>query len=318
MHCESEKCPLQAEYIGKHNVYSLLCPISKETMSTSYNKQVCGYVHYFQDNNCEISCSEVLYSHRVKISTSCPTKLVTYTLTSPTTLHVASDVHNKLIAKKFKSSWEFTANYKQLVLVTNKECKLHVTIVPVAYVDNYNSLEYTLTNRKDGHLTVKLPTSSCATKSIPRMLSPGNAPDVTTYCGLKYCLSMNSILTVTEDVPKELRYPPYSVKLPQVAGVVSTLKYRIVVKASEGDNAHVTVTCIESLSRNRYAILKDIKGDNIHNTHVGQVLEGSLKLTLCPIDVGLHIYTPYGFSGDLGDNPDKDLATIEEFTLLCQ
>lgn len=295
-----------------------MCPTSKKTLHTEYVSKAGGYVHYFRSSSCEIPCDDVMYSHKVKVYSSSSTKLVAYTLTSPTTMHTASDVYNKCIAMKVKSPIEFVVNYKRLVLVTSSECVLEVTIVPVTYVDNYIQLEYTLRNTRDGHLTVSLPETWCVPRSIPRMLRSGSITPVTMYYGLKYCLSMNAMLTVTEDVPKDMRYPPYSVKLPQMSGIVSTLRYKISIKASEGNTAQVTVSCIESLSRNRYALLKDKQGGNIHNVHQGQLLEGTFTLTECPVDVGLHIYTPYGFSGDIGDNPDKDLASIEEFTVSCQ
>lgn len=114
---------------------------------------------------------------------------------------------------------------------------------------------------------------------------------------------------------KSLRYPPYSVKLQQVSGPVS-IYYKITVKASEGNRAHVSVFCIETLSGSKYSNLRDIKGNNICKYHSGCSLEGIITLEHCPVDVGLLIQTPYVFSGDIDDDPSADLAVIHELTCI--
>lgn len=311
MHCESEKYPLQCETIIQH----IYCAPPKIQFSTLSLKCIGGYAHCF-GHGYEIPCDNLLYSYRVSIESDIPAKIVLYTLTSSDSHHITGDVFNQKAAVVIEDNEvSFDINFKRLVLVTNKECKLQVKIQPLPYVDSYAYLDYTLVNNRAGHLVVKLPESLYTSRPIPRSLCSKAIPPSVNLTGFKYCLTMNSVLTVTEGIRKDLRYPPYSVKLPQVNGVTTTVKYKISVKTSEGERADVTVTCIESLSRNRYSILKDEQGNNILTKHLGCDLEGSFVLTRCPVDVGLHIYTPYGFSGDIGDNPNTDLVEFIDFTL---
>lgn len=318
MHCESEKNPIQSEYVAKSPVYTLP-PVTKSTLRTKWNPEARGYIHYFTNYNCEIPCNNVLYSYKVSMCSSKCTKVLMYSLTSPTTMHLAYNVYNERVTTVLhKHAQDSIINFKRLVIVTSEDCVVQLTLTQVPHVNSYALLEYTLKNSMDGHLIVTLPRSKCVRYHIPRPCVPirmSLGAKKTTYKGIKYCITMNSLLTITEDLESSLKYPPYSVKLPQVHGSPLVLHYRIRVKASGGDSASVVVTCIESLSRSMYSILKDSKGNNISAQHTGCFLEGSLVLNGSPVDVGLHIHTPYGFVGDLGDNPDTDLVSILEFSV---
>ena len=315
---EVVKKPLQSECI----TYSRYDDIPSDYEAYTTNTVRCNerYVHYFRSKSIEIPCRNLMYTYNITVTSNKKCSVAVYTATCQAKMHVGCNVSNTSLVFKLRKgiSKSFSMNFKRISLVTNIACVLHVSVVPTVYQDSYSLVKYVLTNNQDGHLTVNVPlvTSEVHTKPFARILHRySSVPEPRNYTNIKYVLNTSSALTSTELVDSSSRYPPYSIRLPQVSGLVCVLRYRILIKASAEDNAEVQVTCIESLSRNRYAVIRDIKGSNISNTHTGQVLEGEFVLSPLPVDVGLHIYTCYGFSGDLGDDMKEDLIHINRFTI---
>jgi hypothetical protein len=319
------KKPLQAESVTYPIAGAAIPKVFKS--STIKIRPIDGsmYLHHFRSKSTEIPCRNILYTYQVKVTTDSDCTLTAYVSTCQVKMHVGSDIKNRpivvdVIAGRTKT---FVLNFKRLSIVTDAVCKLKIKVTPIRYIDSYLDINYTLTNNRDGHLLVTLPRSN-HNHVLPRVpmyricSEYKSIPHKSQYDNIKYTISLASALTITDLVDSLSKFPPYSIKLPQVSGITCTLNYRIVIKASEEDNAQVDVTCIEGLSGNRYCILKDVKGENICNTHTGQVLEGTFILYPLPIDVGLHIYTPYGFSGDLSNDMKEDLVKIEKFELSYQ
>lgn len=314
-YCEIAKNPMQSKYIEDSNYNIAPHIVNKTTLKTEHIRHV-GYVHYFRTNSWEIPCMNLMHSYKFTVKSDKICTAVAYTTSNQTTMYTASDLYNKhIVLSVNKHSTSFYVNFKRLALVSNIDCNLEITITPVKYIDSYRNLDYNLIDTHDGHIAIMLPFNLTTATSFPlhRMLWPRTftPPDVK-YSNIKYSLNTSSALTITNDVDSNARYYPYSIKLPQLDGLVCKLKYKITIKASD---ALTVVTAIESLSHNSYSILKDIKGHAITNSHSSNVLEGEMILMPLPVDVGLHIYTPYGFSGTLGDDNDHTLVVVNKFVI---
>jgi len=182
---------------------------------------------------------------------------------------------------------------KYISIVTNKKCVLQVKINPIT------------SSFKPKHVNLPIcRLSECARIKLNQTnYPPCNVKDI------QYFLMANKAITITDHIISELKYPPYSVRINPSKGC--KLHYRIRMKLSAGDKANVTVSCIESGMGGSYILL-----DGLVNYSKGTICEGFFNVPAGYTDVGLLISTPYGFSGDFGDDVTKDCIVFESF--LCE
>jgi len=262
----------------------------------------------FKDNGCKDECQLELYSlidGRAQHLATCDDKYAKFHL------------NNAVVSLR--------ANLKVLYVLTSKKCKIELKIKPVKrIIEKWDSFCLTiLTNghhklvpRNEGlqERAAEISADSIS-GSLDRQLPVfAENPSGVSLTGLVYYLELASIITVTTGVDIAYRYPPYSIKLLQGSNIRATLTYSIELKASAGENADVTITAIETLSNNSYAVIQN-EGKDLKNQHVGTKAIGSLLLPIGCFDVGLHIYTPYGFSGDTNDDKFKDLAKFLQYKI---
>lgn len=121
--------------------------------------------------------------------------------------------------------------------------------------------------------------------------------------GMRYYLNLCSLLTLSVDVPG-IAYPPYSLR---VQSRRARFVYDILLSPSAGEEAEIHISAIETLSEAAYSILS-VNGKELTNISKGTRASGCFILPEGCSDVGLHIWTPLGFSADIGENPATCLA----------
>lgn len=201
-------------------------------------------------------------------------------------------------------------SFKKLAIVTANVCLLEVEV-------KYSKQCYFHSHpvRISAGRTLSLaPNPSPVSERLP--LSPffplsssssSESPLTVKAVGMKYYLDVSALLTLSVDMT-ELSYPPYSLRLDRSQTHRARLSYEIDLSPSEGEDAVITITAIETLGGGSYSPLVDEEGKELINTDKGTRIAGSfLLLPLCS-DVGLHIFTPYGFSADIGQDPATSLA----------
>lgn len=204
---------------------------------------------------------------------------------------------------------------------TDEDCLLSILVRPLKKISEDDEASVRVVP-KEGHRRLLLKSLSPQAKKLAHqsheqaiVLSPSSASKIVIPTlminGLKYYYSLNSLITLSVDLDQHLSYLPYSIKISNSSPAV--LHYRIISSPSSGEDAHVTVTAIETISANRYGIIADSSNRPLVNHHQGSKLEGSFVLPSGLSDVGLHLYTLYGFSVDVGQNPATDLARFEVF-----
>lgn len=317
---EISKRPIQSESMFISDREDIPEPIHKKTLKTLYitSPKKC-YLHFFRKHSFEIPCFNVAYSYKIELKSNRDCKLISYTYTSQDLMHKACDVENKLISLSLEKghSKSIVVNFKRLCIATNTKCKILMSISPVRYIDCYSNLKYMLESSGDGHLRMILPMLEATSSESIRRSKPlfSTLPEEQSVTNIHYYINMSSAITATSLVNQTLRYLPYSVKLVQLSGLRCTLTYKILIKASQEEKAVVNVSCIESLSANRYSILRNEDKKELINIHKGQLLEGKFTLHPLPTDVGLHISTPYGFCGDLNCDMKDDLVKVIDFII---
>ena len=215
----------------------------------------------------------------------------------------------------------FAVRFKLLVVVSLTDAVLDVLIIPV--IDRHYPFDELENKRSNGHVRIALDAkesnnissrskkyalSTAVSHSLhPSLFSP---PGTTEITDMSYYLNFNSLLTLYLPLHK---YPSYSVPLVMSKDYRAVLKYDIELSASAGEAADITLTAIESLSYDSYSIIKDETGKEITHVKSGIRVTGEFILPLLCSDVGIHIYTPYGFSADIGEDPRTSLAKFHMF-----
>ena len=303
--------------------------VNKSTMynnslTTSYTFRAEGdrYIHALFEQPAQEACCVTrmptcLCDYAISITSNQDARLIAYTRVAGELEWLADsrDRYVKLQLQKGKK-YTFTARLKSLVLVTLEECRLsvkirsiaepsspyegfarktqkgHVKLIGVDAVIQERSRRYGLSSEVHGLLHRRLPAP----------------PMGASIQGMQYYLRLASLITLSYSVDKEYRCPPYSVALAKVDGYRARLSYDIELKPSAGESAVITLTAIESQADDSYSILQDDRRKDISHERQGTRVTGEFLLpVLCP-DVGIHIYTPYGFRADIGDDPATSLA----------
>ena len=318
--------------------------ISKYTFGTIHRntksviKYEGKYIHVLEDN---IYLQDLLciHSYNVNVVSDKDTKIRLYTLMMGK-LYWQTD--NSEFGVSFASEQliggiaiKFSINSKCVIFVTERKCKLSIAIDTIKKISSLKIPHELIEN--SGHSVIHPTLNEELKKSImehyalhsislinienrindKRSVERYSEKNVDIY-GLEYYLYMSTILTITRNIKEEYRYPPYSIKLSSGQGIV-TLIYRL---SFNSDVDGVTITCIESLSKSTYAILRANDGKKLYKEHGNNIVngrniaEGSFRLPDSCLDVGLHLYSPYGFSVDIGDDLNKDAVKFEKLTLV--
>lgn len=303
----------------------ILEPLSFFTLRTEKYRDF--QIHVFGDGK-EINTLSCLYNHTVMVKASVNTFVTFYTvingrlewLESLNTDLYASAMLQEGIAKTFH------LKFKTLVVATNRNCILKIDI-NVLGKHSMGELDLQVKN-KDGHALVLYPNSKevklmCKISKenhIPRQVSLLSKKNVSPFSFnvssvLHYYVNLGSLLTISNDVDTFYRCLPYSVNLLQNSGYKARLHYDIVLTPSAGSTADITITAVESLSSNSYTFIQDEEGKALVHAKTGIRVEGTFIFPLGTKDVGLHIYTPNGFSVDVGENPNTALAHFLDFSV---
>jgi hypothetical protein len=314
--------------------------ISARTLETKHigNK----YVHQFSQYLIASSC---LYSYQVIIISDTKTQVRIYDkfegnlyrLTqkalhlkkNPEILTNSNNIseYTKVRCSKLWTTIVNNLNFKEIAIITKVDCRLNVIIRPIPYKENV-PFKYSLVEQDGNYIISPIFTSNISQELFDYQVlkyrmgalnfispSPIIKNEQIDIKNIQYYLNFSTVVSLTYNVDEQYKYPPYSVKVGNGTTGSAELSYSITMKPSAGSSADVKISCIESLSYNSYSILKDISGKELSANHTGNVATGSFILPKGIIDVGIHIYTPYGFSGDIGDNPATDLVHFDKFSL---
>jgi len=208
--------------------------------------------------------------------------------------------------------------FKNQILVSSTRCKLWIRTVPTGddsgrHHHHPNTLPVV---KQRGHFRV-MPIgdqTSSPGRPIKDFFSGGYVPVDVEIEGMRYYLDVSSILTLSTSV-LELGYPPYSLSLERSTTHRAYLVYEIGLSPSEGESAEISLTAIESLSSGTYAIIKGDDGKELTQITKGSLARGEFPLPMFCSDAGIHIWTPYGFSVDIGQDPATSLAIFHSLRI---
>lgn len=270
------------------------------------------YVHLLDSDLSSLSC---INTHHLVISSNKDTSLSFFENVSGSFYPLS----NRPVKMKRCHQYKADVNAKCLVLATAHPCVLDVCVVPRRLEDELSS-DFSVV---DGVIVTNLPeeerqqvVSNLQSNALSLPLSsliPAE-PKTIRFTTLRYYLELTTAVTITDKVEEIYRYSPFSVK--SVNGAPVQLLYSVRMKTAAGNAAVVKVSCIEGISYNAYSVLKTPTGEELTATHTGQIAAGTFNLPAGIVDVGLLFSTPYGFKGDLHDNPDTDLFSFDTFQLI--
>ncbi len=281
--------------------------------------------HILSNDSIEYVMESCLTAYKVKVRSNIKTKVRLYTIVK-NKLYWLYDIYGDQAYAKLTPCTvkTFVISEKVLAIATDKPCfieykvrKLDISILDSKLnkfiLESGHLVIFKCVHRKDKLIKQK----HFDHHSLTRYLADRSLEDAKDFklTNIEYCINLASALSVTDNVENIHRYSPFSARLTQSKNYIAVLTYNIYTKPSAGDDAEITVTCIESISKNSYALLQGADGKPISAQITGTRLQGKFDLPIGCIDVGLHIYTPYGFSGDIGDDPNTDLIIFNLFKI---
>lgn len=130
---------------------------------------------------------------------------------------------------------------------------------------------------------------------------------------MEYFLGLTSVTTASEMIEDKYQCSPFCVKLLTGSNLRAKLCYDLSVCCAD-ETATVKVIAIEGNSKTTYL---DIIGDEgvLENTHQAPRLTGTFYLPIGCRDVGLHLYTDYGFGGDSDIDKYHGYITYHKFSI---
>lgn len=304
-------------------------PINVATAYTVKKRRDGGdmYIHVFSTLRAEIATTSCLYNHKVSITSDRKATVTLYTVYNNRLewLESVNDVYASAVLTK-DVSYTFILKFKVLVVTTSKRCQLQVCIDPLSqytppanystfYENGHTVVEPPVCTEREKYIMCKISKEYSIPRQLPRLPRHSLSPLPVNIEHIAYYLSLASMLTISNKVDIEYRYPPYSVKLIQSSNYQATLQYDIVLCPSAGQLAEITITAIESISASSYTLIKDKDGKELTHCKQGLRIQGTFLLPIGTPDVGLHIFTPYGFSADAGEDSDATLAQFKEFSI---
>lgn len=275
--------------------------------------------HPSQDAAALVRLSSCDWDYEISVRCTQDTRLIAYTrVNGQLQWAVDTDDHYVKVCLQRGNTYMLCSRLKSLVLVTHQECSLRVRIRCIPAASLYESVRRV---SHLGHIVLQGDDSMIRERSERYSLSPtahqqlharpSMPPLPANVRGMQYSVTLSSLITVSASVDQQYRCPPYSIALAKITGYRAYLSYDISLRPSARDAASITLTAVESLSSESYSILQDEDGKDITRQHQGQRVTGELRLPLLCPDVGIHIYThPYGFSVDVGEDPNTAIATF--------
>lgn len=148
-------------------------------------------------------------------------------------------------------------------------------------------------------------------RCLPSCTSPPNNFDVSGE--LEYFLGLTTVTTASETVEGRYQCSPFCVKITTGNNLRTKLSYDLTVLCAD-ETATVRVTAIEGNSTTTYI---DITDDNgvLSRSHQAPRLTGFFYLPVGCQDVGLHLYTDYGFGGDSNIDKYHGYITYHRFSI---
>ena len=301
------------ELIKKNDIYIHIMKDKKSNCLISQAKSEKHSVSSAAELN--VNC---IFNYKITVMANSDTTITLYTVINDQLewLETVEDVYATAQLNKNRAHG-FICKFKSIVFVTSERCRLNIKIDPQKIIllnkENY------IFNNKRGHSIISVDEidniSSISRKNgISRRLNKDIDAFEVSIERMKYYLNLSAILTISNSIDNEYKYLPYSIKLNQSSKHRAILKYDIKLSPSAGDFAEITITAIESLSLDTYSIIKDNDKGLIHSK-VGCNVKGEFALPIGTLDVGLHIYTPYGFSADIGQDPNTCLAIFNNLSI---
>lgn len=231
-------------------------------------------------------------------NTSKQTKLRLYTLISGR-FHRAYDITGEdcLCCLSQDESKVFLLNCKMFIVVTSVKCKLDIRA---------NAFEYI----KSEQPYAPLSWMDSINHSIARPLFVEDISGPLSIQGIAYKQYTSTLVTITSRrITGDEPITPYSVKIPWSAKTL--VRYIIKTSPTEGDMATVKISCIETTSPNTYSFIRDKSNNKLSSNHNGCILDGSFLLPSGCLDVGFQLYTPLGFSCNIGEDDKTCMAKFE-------
>ena len=269
------------------------------------------FVHLLNIDLCTLSC---MHTYELVVGSNCSTSIRFFENVNGRLYPLDEREHR--VHKK--CLYRCKLNAKCVVPVTSVPCVLQMRVTPVRWSSNLSShftvvsdvIVPTIPEEQVRDIVQNLTSKSITLPLIDIVPVPTRSVH---FPSIRYYLDTTSAITITREVSELYRYSPFSVKANE--GSLLQLHYSLRMKTSAGKSALVTIKCIESIANNAYAPLKGLDNNEISASHIGQIATGAFVLPQGAVDVGLLITTPYGFRGDLHDDPDMDLIKFDVFQL---
>ena len=316
----------------KHTDFKINFNLPKSISLTSVNYLKPGkkYLHIFEIDGVEnsiIFLDSVLCDYLVEWEVLKDDYLRFYTLIDGC-LQYASNLKDQYC--RYRGNYgSFRTSSKSLAIASDLQQPIRIKITPKCkkrlcfnkYIDliDYEGHQALVPRKEFDELTEKIVNYSLRHSLRQELPFSKQLPETIDFGGyLNYYLNLSTIMTLSDKVDKKYKFSPYSVKLFGFGGIRCKVFYQIKVIAAAGEDANVMVTAIESLSEDTYTELRDLNGEILKRNHRGNLLSGEFELKEGCSDIGLHIYTPYGYGDDTKEDKYRDLAIFEKFEVVYE
>ena len=305
--------------------------MASQIYKTSHRIEYRGkYIHCLQHLN-DFTCNTEIFmnaeasGYSINWKSTRSTHIRFYTLVSGSLEYLVDTSDN--FARFVGTSGTFGSNTKIVGVATTDPVNLTITWSPRIYKSYVDSLYYTLSNRLKGHQEYSVNSNYKQLSenikkysfrhAVPRILNTYNqAPATIEFAtDLVYYLHLDSIITLSTNIHTEYRCKPFSVKLQYGTNVAAIIDYQIQLYPCAGNDAKITVTAIETVTADSYVNILDSSGKSFIQHHTGCLIAGQFSLPAGLTDVGLHIYTPYGYGDDTSKNKYTDLAIFKSYRI---
>jgi len=280
------------------------------------------FVHSLDNFNCEIVVPSLTCDYQIKWKCDRETCIRFYNLVDGCFQYLVDS--NDSYCRYIGNHGSFTCKAKILIVATSDIVKLKLCLKACPFKTIFLDNHLQVVNHK-GHqtfipkpeyelLSAKLKKYSLRHSLHRELVHCTIVPETIEYNKfLVYYLNLASLVTITADVDADCRCTPFSVKLITANNLVALLEYEIELHTCAGEDAEITVTAIETLAADSYTELKDAQGQIVHSNHKGNLVKGSFRLPIGTTDIGLHIYTPYGYGDDTRQDKYKNIALFKSF-----
>lgn len=275
--------------------------------------------------NTEIFMNVETSGYQITWKTTKSTHIRFYTLVSGS-LEYLVDISDNF-ARFVGTSGTFSSNTKIIGVATTDPVNVIMSWSPRSYKSYIDSPYYTLNSRLQGHQEYSVYNDYkqlsndikeySSRHAVPRVLNTyTEAPAPIEFAAdLIYYLHLDSIITISTNIQTAYRCQPFSVKLEYGSNLTAVIDYQIQLSPCAETAAKITVTAIETVTADSYVNVLDTFGKSLISHHTGCLISGQFSLPVGLTDVGLHIYTPYGYGDDTSKNKYTDLAIFKSYRI---